>query len=131
MHFYRLPLVARIRHSPVRVRYVGASSGSSAAIRRSRSPPRNRWFFEGGDKRHASSFSLISLPLNGAELMLKAFALTLFGAFTTIPNSFGPPATQLALAAICIGTMVLSLIDGLHHRQLEPAKIRSEDAKRR
>jgi hypothetical protein len=61
--------------------------------------------------------------------MFKDSALTLFGVFMTIPNSFGPPATQLALAVICVGTMVLALIEGLHHGQLKPVKIKSEDAK--
>jgi hypothetical protein len=62
--------------------------------------------------------------------MFKASALTLFGVFATIPNSFGPPATQLAMAAICVGTMVLALIGGLHRKQPDPVKIRSKDPKR-
>jgi hypothetical protein len=71
----------------------------------------------------------ISLPRNGAKLKFQASALTIFGFFITIPNSFGPPATQLALAVICVGTMVLALIEGQLHPQPVPVKAGSKDAK--
>ena len=129
MHVHRLPRIAGVRQAlcePGNWRVIGGSAASPPES----FPWHNRWFLEGDGNRHASGFCLVSLPLNGAKLMFKSSARTLFGVFATIPNSFGPPATQLAMAAICVGTMVLALIGGLHHSQLEPVKIRSEDAKR-
>jgi hypothetical protein len=92
-------------------------------------PLYNRWFLEGNEQRYVSSFSLISLPLNGPKLKFQVSALTLLGMFMTIPSSFGPPATQLALVAICLGTMALALIERLRRTQPEPVKCRSEGAK--
>jgi hypothetical protein len=86
-------------------------------------------FLEGDEQRYASGFSIISLPLNGAKLKFQASALTVFGVFITIPNSFGPPATQLALAVICIGSIALALIESQRRQQPEPARLRSKDAK--
>jgi len=76
-------------------------------------------------QRHASRFFLIALPLNGAKLQSQASALTFFGVSITMLHSFGPPATQLALAVICVGTMALALVDGLR-KQPVPVKCRSE-----
>ena len=61
-------------------------------------------------------------------MKFQASALTVFGFFITIPNSFGPPATQLALAVICVGTMVLTLIDRQLHPQPVPVEPGSKDA---
>ena len=80
-------------------------------------------------ENHGTYLALLEywLPLTGAKMKFQASALTVFGVILTIPNSFGPPAVQVALALICVVTVALALIGGQRDNQQEPAKQRSEN----